>query len=133
MPDSQPIFQETVMNNLTTVLTASVATALLSIARLAQADMINDAPKQMLVHFADLDLSKPAGITALYGRLEGAAKRVCAPLAARIIQGASDYRHCVKDAISRSVTEVNQPDLSAYYRAKVEGRNGTPPRIVAQK
>jgi UrcA family protein len=120
------------MNNLATVLTATLATALTSVSPFAQADVI-DGPKQTRVHFADLDLTKSAGISALYGRLEGAAEQVCAPLASRDLRSAFAYRHCVSDAISRAVTEVNQPNLSAYYRAKVQDHNGKPLRIVAQK
>jgi len=34
---------------------------------------------------------------------------------------------------SQAVTEVNQPNLSAYYWAKAEPRNRTSLRIIAQK
>lgn len=87
----------------------------------------------MLVHFADLDLAKPAGIAALYGRLQGAAKRVCAPLEGKDLRSAKAYQQCVTDAVTQAVAEVAQPNLSAYYRLKSQGCNGTPVRIVASK
>jgi UrcA family protein len=88
---------------------------------------------QMLVHFADLDLARPAGIAALYSRLEGAAKRVCAPLEGKDLGSAAAFQRCVTGAVTRAVAEVDRPDLSAYCRAKTQGRNGTPVRIVASR
>src|SRR5882757_5647456 len=115
------------------VLTATLITVLASAAHCAYADNVNDEHHRMLVHFADLDLAKPAGIAAVYGRLRGAAKRVCAPLEGKDLRSVAAFQQCVTDAVTQAVAEVNQPNLSAYYRAKTQGRNGTPVRIVASK
>jgi UrcA family protein len=118
-----PALEETVMKSPAILIVTALATVLATASSFAQAD----PGKQMLVHFADLDLTKPAGISAIYHRLNGAAKAVCAPLASRDVRRALQYRQCVKDALSRAVTEVNQPNLSAYYWAKAQPRNRTPP------
>jgi UrcA family protein len=115
------------------VLTATLITVLASAAPCAYADNVSDGPRHMLVHFADLDLARPAGIEALFGRLRGAARRVCAPLDGKDVRSAVAFQQCVTDALTRSVAEVDQPNLSAYYRAKTQGRNGAPVRIVASK
>jgi len=121
------------MKNPTIVMLTALASFFSSGSPFAQAQTTDNSPKQMLVHFADLDLTKSAGVSALYSRLQGAAKEVCAPLASREISRALAYQRCVKDALSRAVTEVNQPNLSAYYWAKGQSRNRTPLKIIAQK
>jgi UrcA family protein len=115
------------------VLTATLITVLASAAPCAYADSVKDEHHRMLIHFADLDLAKPAGIAALYGRLRGAAKVVCASLEGKDLESAAAFRQCVTDAVTQAVAEVDQPNLSAYYRAKSQGRNGTSVRIVASK
>ena len=115
------------------VLTATLITVLASAAPAAYAANVNDGHVRMLVHFADLDLARPAGIAALYGRLQGAAKRVCAPLEGKDLASVAAFKQCVTDAVTRAVAQIDQPKLSAYYRAKTEGRNGIPARIAASK
>jgi hypothetical protein len=43
------------------------------------------------------------------------------------------FRRCVADAISMAVTEVDQPALGAYYRAKLQGHNAVSPETTARK
>jgi UrcA family protein len=115
------------------VLTATLITVLAGAAPGAYAENVNAEYNRMLVHIADLDLATPAGIAAVYGRIQGAAKRVCAPLEGKDLRSAAAFQQCVSDAVTRAVAEVDQPNLGAYYRAKTQGRNGTPVRIVASK
>lgn len=118
------------MNTLTKlILTATLAAG----APLAQADMSDNTPKQVLIHYADLNLNGAPGVSVLYGRLRSAAEVVCAPLYAKGAQRAAAFKHCVADAMSSAVTQVNQPALSAYYRAKLEGRNAIPSETTARK
>jgi UrcA family protein len=120
------------MKNRALVLTATLVTVLTSAIPPAHAGDGGEA-HHMLVHFADLDLNNPAGVRALFGRLRGAAEQVCAPLQGRDLSSTWAYHRCVRDALARAVAQVDQPDLSAYYRARTEGGNGTPARIVASK
>jgi UrcA family protein len=118
------------MNRLTLMmLTAALTTG----AQFAHADDTAAAPTKMLVHYSDLDLSRPAGALSLYRRLQTAAETVCTPLDGQDVGHKLMFRHCVADAISRAVTEVDQPALGAYYRAKLQGRNAVSPETTARK
>ena len=118
------------MNRLTLMmLTAALATT----AQLAQADTDAPAPPRMLVHYSDLDLTRPSGAVSLYHRLQTAAETVCTPLNGEDVNHKLMFRRCVADALSRAVTEVDQPTLGAYYRAKLEGRNAVSPETIARK
>ncbi len=118
------------MNRFTLMmLTATLATA----AQLAQADTPPTAPPKMLIHYSDLDLSHPAGAVRLYHRLQTAAETVCTPINGEDVNHKLMFRRCVADALSRAVTEVDQPALGAYYRAKLEGRNAVSPETTARK
>jgi len=77
----------------------------------------------VVVHFADLDLSRGEGATVLYQRLQGAAETVCAPLDDRELARHMRFKACVQSAISTAVAKVDQPALTAYHENKTNGRN----------
>jgi UrcA family protein len=77
----------------------------------------------VVVHFADLDLSRSEGATVLYQRLKGAAETVCAPLENRNLVRHVRFKACVQSAISTAVATVNRPALTTYYEAKMNSRN----------
>ena len=79
----------------------------------------------VVVHFADLDLSRSEGATVLYRRLKGAAQAVCAPLDGGDLARHWSFKVCVQNAISTAVAKVDRPALTAYYEAKTNGRNAT--------
>jgi UrcA family protein len=83
------------------------------------------AVPSVVVHFADLDLSRSAGATMLYQRLKGAAETVCAPLDDRDLARHMSFKACVQSAISTAVAKVDRPALTAYYEAKTNDRNAT--------
>jgi len=71
------------------------------------------------VSFAELDLSKPAGASALYDRLQRAAAEVCG-LNVRTVGltgGAStaSKKQCYRDALTRAVAQVDAPLLEAQH------------------
>jgi UrcA family protein len=88
--------------------------------QLANAGPAPDA-LSVTVHFADLDLTRSAGAAVLYQRLKGAAETVCAPFDSRSRGLANQMRfeQCVQSAIGAGVAKVDQPVLTAYYRAQV--------------
>lgn len=107
------------MNKLNTlILTATLAT--LSQAALAASTHRSngDDPKQLIVRYADLDLSKPAGAAQLYHRLQNAAEAVCSSLESRELARKSMFRNCVSESMEGAVTQVNRPSLSTFYRGK---------------
>ena len=79
----------------------------------------------VIVHFADLDLSRSEGAAVLYKRLKGAAETVCAPLDDRDVARHMGFKACAQSAISAAVAKVDQPALTAYYEAKTNSRNAT--------
>jgi len=90
----------------------------------AHAAAPQDVPS-VVVHFADLDLSRSEGATVLYQRLKDAAETVCAPLDERDLARYFSFNACVENAISTAVAKVNRPALTAYYEAKTSGRKAT--------
>jgi UrcA family protein len=74
-----------------------------------------DEVRSETVKFQDLNVDTPAGVAALYNRIHGAARRVCAqsdPVAARGV-GA-----CIRKAEGKAITDLNLPGLTAYYQMK---------------
>lgn len=81
---------------------------------------VSESAKQYIVRFADLDLAKMAGATALYVRLQHAASMVCQPLESRELARATKYRACVDQAVSNAVASVNRPLLSEYHQFRTK-------------
>ena len=75
-------------------------------------------PPQVIVKFADLDVSTAQGAQALYGRIHSAADDVCW----RMYQSSAAYRlykdACLQKVIADAVTKVNEPALSAVFASK---------------
>jgi len=72
------------------------------------------ATRSETVKYADLDLSKPAGVKTLYARIEGAARTVCAPKPSPSdMAGTKDYNTCLSHAVDTAVAQVGNPDLTA--------------------
>ncbi len=77
--------------------------------------------RSMTVRFAELDLSKQAGVEVLYRRIKSAAWTVCGgrdPIA-RINIAKSQ---CYKTAVANAVTQVNAPLLTALHTEKTKTR-----------
>jgi len=85
------------------------------------------------VQFADLDLTRSTGAAVLYQRLKGAAETVCAPFDARSRDLGSQmrFKECMQSAIGTAVAKIDQPALTAYYRAQF--KVGNEPIQIAQK
>jgi UrcA family protein len=77
--------------------------------------MADGAPGSRLVHFADLDLSRPAAAQVLYARIQAAALVSCTHY---FFATDTDRSRCVRDAGADAVTRINQPALTAVYAAR---------------
>jgi UrcA family protein len=97
--------------------TSTVIISALALTQVACAGPALDRP-QVVVHFADLDLSRSQGAAVLYHRLRAAAETVCAPLDARDLERHMRFKECVQSALSASVAEVDRPALTEYYRVR---------------
>ena len=64
------------------------------------------------VSVADLDIGSPAGANAALARLRYAAKAACDP-GGTPLDGGTQYRACVSDAVDRAVASLGSPVLTA--------------------
>jgi UrcA family protein len=78
------------------------------------------------VKFSDLNLSNPAGVEALYGRIHAAARRVCQQPAGEL----TAERSCMHKAEGDAIAKVNVPLLTAFYQKKTGSQ---PPTITASR
>ena len=92
--------------------TAMVLACVLVASRAFAADQV----RTETVNFQDLNADTPAGVTALYNRIHGAATRVCSesPSTGQQIR---EWR-CVKSAVAQAIEKANLPALTAYYQMK---------------
>ena len=72
--------------------------------------------KSQVVRFGDLNLASDAGAQTLYGRINLAARRVCAG-ANDDRFGNRDYRACMKKAVDDAVAQVDRPTLYAVHQS----------------
>lgn len=75
-------------------------------------------PPEVIVKFADLNISTVPGAVALYGRIQSAAQTVCS----RMYISTEAYRHyknaCLQKVIADAVNKVSEPALSAVFASK---------------
>ena len=98
---------------------ALLAVAMASICTIANAGSPEQST-QRTVRFADLDLSRPAGIAVLYQRIRVAAREVCQTVDERDLMLLAASRSCVRDAIDHAVDDVHSLALSRYHQTKTE-------------
>jgi UrcA family protein len=125
--------KESTMNTITstslhTLVAGAILSALaLSFATVSRADD-GMAPPQVIVKFADLDVSTSQGAVALYGRIHSAAVDVCS----RMYYSTEAYRRhkdaCLQKLIADAVTKINEPALSAVFASKF---GVAPPMVLA--
>ena len=73
------------------------------------------------VFVGDLRTDTPAGLEALYSRVQAAAKRVCSPLES-LGKLQSEFTRCTRDAVERATVQI--PALANYDHKKRKIRNG---------
>jgi UrcA family protein len=95
----------------------------------AKADYKDGEPLTKIVNYADLNLKGEAAARTLYGRLRMAATQVCAPFAGTTLASKANWRECFDQALARSVTEVNEPVLTAYYMNRT-GKSELPSQVA---
>ena len=87
----------------------------LALSGVAAASTPKDLPS-VVVKYGDLNLDSMAGVRNLHARLTTAAKFVCSPLDSRVLGLRDQFDRCVTDAVSRSVADVGNPNLSLLHR-----------------
>ena len=102
-------------------LAIALAASILSLTTLvARGAAATDGANEVTVQFADLDLTREAGIARLYVRIRGAARRVCNQSSDSLAN--QTYPECVKRALSDAVARIDRPMLTDY----VAQRHGKP-------
>jgi UrcA family protein len=122
------------MNTTTsTRLRTRVAGAILSALAFSFATVSNadddTAPPQVIVKFADLNVSTPQGAETLYRRIHGAAVNVCSRM--YVTEQAYKWHKdaCLQKVIGDAVIKVNRPGLSAVFASKF---GVSPPMVLAR-
>jgi len=81
--------------------------------------------KTQSVTYADLDLSKPAGIQTLYKRIKSAARHVCGPVDQyTFVTPAASFRACFDQAVADAVAKIDRPSLTALHREESRTARG---------
>ena len=83
----------------------------------ARADESVDTFPHKVVSFKDLNLDTPEGAAVLYRRITSAANEVCGN-PDRFDLSRFKFQICIKDAVSRAITQVNRPMLTSLYSEK---------------
>lgn len=91
---------------------AAVATA-----NLAAATPEAHEPRSTVVHYEDLDLSRPEDARRLYGRIKRAARTVCDNNPSSDIKRLNEYEKCLGQAVTGAVEKVQSEQLTAIHRA----------------
>jgi UrcA family protein len=78
------------------------------------------ADKSMTVSYAGLDLSDPAAMHTLYGRLKVAARIVCGGdiSGVREVQRIFAHRACASEALESAVRSIDSTALTALHRSE---------------
>jgi UrcA family protein len=119
------------MNTITTtplhtVVAGAILSALaFSFATVSRADD-GTAPPQVIVKFADLDVSTSPGAAALYGRIHSAAVDVCTRMYVEEQAYKWHKNACLQKVIGDAVIKVNRAALSAVFASKF----GVSPTVV---
>ena len=82
----------------------------------------NEVARSVVVHYADLDLSRPKDVNTLYHRLKAAAWSVCNNLSVwnDDLAAFSEYHRCIHRAIENSVASVRSERLTELYSRQRE-------------
>ena len=62
--------------------------------------------QSVAVQYADLNLSSPAGMAALQGRIEAAARKICGKPEVRSLHDGLDQQHCMREAQASVSVEI---------------------------
>ena len=74
---------------------------------------LDDTTQSVTVRFADLDLTRPAGVATLHARLRTAARSVCGPVEGYWAYEKTAWRHCVERAFDTALAKVEAARGSA--------------------
>lgn len=83
----------------------------------AEADTLHGlATRSVVVRYDDLDVGRPAGVEALYGRLVVAARRACGSYERRNLRAREQWHDCYTSALDDAVDRSGIGALQAMHR-----------------
>ena len=74
--------------------------------------------RAVVVQYDDLDLTRDAGVQALYRRLQNAAERVCGSYDVHVTRTRQAWIDCVETTMTRAVDELGRTKLAALHASK---------------
>jgi UrcA family protein len=81
--------------------------------------------RRVSVSYADLNIESAAGLKVLYGRLQFAARRVCAPFDDGQHRTVNfHFRGCYSNALDSAVAKINKPALTAMHSSARPAADG---------
>jgi UrcA family protein len=107
--------------NLKSRVAISSALCALSVISLSASVSASEWPEipRRVVNFSDLDLTRSAGVAALYARIQLAARHVCEPVLPQDLGSEQRARACAAHAVEQAVADVKVPQLTSYHREKL--------------
>jgi UrcA family protein len=108
------------MRHLATIFGATLAVVATTSASVQAADRTASSTTQSItVSYADLDLSRQAGVDTLYRRILSAADSACSPKAdTRDLIARRDWLQCVDLAVDNAVAHIANSTLSQTHLAR---------------
>jgi len=103
-----------------TAIIAMAALAAALTANLASATTVDDEARQAVVHYSDLDLSRPEDARRLYTRIRRAAREVCENFRSGDLQRTQIYRQCMDKAVTDAVAKVPSSQVAAIAGADIQ-------------
>jgi UrcA family protein len=83
-----------------------ITTALTALSLVAIATPASAETQSVSVKYADLDLSSPAGMGALEGRIEAAARKICGRTEVRNVHDGADQQRCIQQTQTSVSVEI---------------------------
>lgn len=86
-------------------------------ANLASAQTPSNEPRQAIVKYSDLDLSRPNDAHVLYRRIKQAARAVCDSYPNSDLRLLREYEMCLTNAVNDAVDQVQSVQVAAIHRS----------------
>ena len=80
------------------------------------------AQERIVINYSDLNVTTPDGAGALYRRIVNASGDVCRQESVLGVHGYFMWKSCVREAVARTVSDLDNPLVTARYRGDTPGR-----------
>jgi UrcA family protein len=84
----------------------------------ASAASSDDAPRSVVVRYADLNLSQPQDARTLYARIQRAARAACGEVETADLARFARFHNCIDEAVTNAVSSVNAQRVTEIHEAQ---------------